>query len=224
VVTFKYIYFFIVLMNRNISHWNGQRTATPWSRALLGAGALALLIGTVEYADLPSPLPSDKGEMGRAKNAVATVLASAVQEHYREAWNRDVRGDYALEKTFWPDAKVTGYTDHGIVGANVDLLFSGSDFVGTNAGDRLQGSVRKSEMDWNVSQTSDEFFHIRRWGYKFDYDLELRMRDGQISGVLIRPGAAFDWKITGSYDDKGNVVVQTDAPLTLDVTLRGTVR
>ena len=39
-----------------------------------------------------------------------------------------------------------------------------------------------------------------------------------------RPGPNIDWSIVGTYDESGNVEIVIDAPLTLSVTLSGTIK
>ncbi len=186
----------------------------------LGASAIiatsALTCG--EYCDQPGF--SNKVEVGRTKNSIATVVAGIVGQRMYG----DSRIDLEIKKLFYPNAKVTGTTTKNSVDTFVDLSFTSAHFTAQkNKEGNLEGEVDKSEFDWKVKQISESTYEIARFGPKFDATLVLHLKDGRITGKYIRPGPHFNWDISGNYDEKGNVKVEIDGPFNLGITLDGKI-
>lgn len=188
--------------------------------------ALALMVPlagvtvtSYEYADVPGF--SSKHEMGRTKNSLSAVVAGIVgQKLHGESVI-----DLEIQKICFPDARVEGTTTKDSIDTLVDLATTSSHFTATtNAQEGLLGTVDKSEFDWKVTQSSDSSWEIERFGLKFDSTLNLTVQDGKITGLYERPGPAIDWRIEGSYNDSGDVIITIDAPFTLSVTLSGTIQ
>jgi hypothetical protein len=188
------------------------------------ATAIAAVIGfgiTIgQYSDLP--MPFTKGtEIGRTKNAIATVVAGIVGQ---EMYDGNSKIDLTIGKQYWPDAKVTGSTTSGGIDTKVDLTFTSARFKADgNAKKTLWGTVSKSEYDWDVQQNGPNSYAIVRLGPKFNSCLKIdQVKNGVIKGTYERTWA-FDWDITGTYDKSGNVRMEIDAPLTMAITLEGKI-
>ncbi len=185
---------------------------------LAGVGFSGHVIG--EYADWPG-IFSGRCEAGRTKNSISAVIAGIVGQKL----HGDSVIDLEVQKICFPDASLKGRTTQETIDTIVQLASTSAHFTSKISSDgKFEGDVDKSEFDWNVRQSSVNSWEIARFGPKFDTTLKLEIRDGKISGVYERPGLAFDWDISGSYDDSGNVEIVIDAPLTLSVTLSGTIR
>jgi len=87
----------------------------------------------------------------------------------------------------------------------------------------LKGNVDKSEFNWKVNQISPNSYQISRAGPKFNSTLNLMVENGLITGEYKRPGPNIDWNIHGTYNSKGDVKIEIDAPLTLGITLEGKI-
>src|SRR3989338_4738352 len=118
----------------------------------LGAGVIFATSGITcgEYCDQPGF--SNKVEAGRTKNSIATVVAGIVgQKMYG-----DSRIDLEIQKSLYPDARVTGITTSSSVDTHVDLAFNSASFTAQkNKDGNLEGEVDKSEFDWKVKQISE---------------------------------------------------------------------
>ncbi len=188
-----------------------------------GALATTLIttgITTSEYADLPMPF-TEKTEMGRTKNSIAAVISGTIaKEIYPKS-----EVNLEIQKTFWPNAHVTGYTTENTIATDVnDLAFTSVHYKAEkNPQGNLNGLVQKSEFDWDVNQTAINKYHIHRLLFKFDSDLELKAQDGKITGTYFRHGPAFNWSINGNYDASGNIKVHVNVPAGLDFTLEGKI-
>lgn len=194
--------------------------------SLVYAGCLALFgscgVVSSEYMDLPGW--SEKLQAGRTKNAISAVVGGIIG---REIYgNSNV--DLEIQKRLFPNARVTGTTTPNSIDTHVDLALTSSDFIAhpipnAQGYNFIEGTVRKSEFNWNVKQKSGNTYEINRFGPKFDARLVLDVRGGVIRGTYIRPGLHFDWDIEGTYDAEGNVTCTIDGPLNLGVTLDGRV-
>jgi hypothetical protein len=183
------------------------------------AGAALATYGVVssEYMDIFGF--DEKVQAGRTKNSIAAVVTGLVGQKLYGNSNIDID----IEKSLWPDAKVTGYTTPESVETHVDLALTSAHFSAQNKNGLLEGEVDKSEFDWKVKQTGSNSYDIARFGPKFDARLELRVQDGKISGTYIRPGPHFDWGINGTYDQNGNVKFEIDGHMNLGITLNGKI-
>jgi len=186
----------------------------------LGAGVIFATSGITcgEYCDQPGF--SNKVEAGRTKNSIATIVAGIVgQKMYG-----DSRINLEIQKSFYPDARVTGRTNQNSVDTHVDLAFTSARFTAQkNNEGNLDGEVDKSEFDWKVKQISEDTYEIARFGPKFDATLVITVKDGKISGKYLRPGPHFNWDISGTYDQAGNVNFEIDGPFNLGITLDGKI-
>jgi hypothetical protein len=191
-------------------------------RTALYGGTIAALVGagilSSEYTDLPGF--DDKIQAGRTKNSIAAVVAGIVGQKLYGNSNIDLE----IQKSLFPDARVTGNTTPNSVDTYVNLALTSTHFVGqNNSSGQLEGEVDKSEFNWKVKQTSEDKYEIARWGPKFDGALELTVKDGKISGTYIRGGPHFNWKVNGTYDNLGHVKYEIDGPLNLGITLDGKI-
>lgn len=181
--------------------------------ALVGAGILSS-----EYTDLPGF--DDKVQAGRAKNSIATVVAGIVGQ---KLYGNSII-DLEIQKSIFPDAKITGNTTPTAVNTYVDLALTSVHFEGqNNSSGQLEGEVHKSGFNWKVKQTSENRYEIARWGPKFDGALEITVKDGKISGTYIRGGPHFNWGVNGTYDASGKIRCEIDGPLNLGITLEGKI-
>lgn len=188
---------------------------------LYGTGFSALAVfglASSEYQDVFGF--DNKAESGRTKNSIAAVVTGIIgQELYGNS-----RINVDIEKTMWPDAKVTGYTTSDSIETHVDLLVTSAHFSAKRNGNgHLEGTVDKSEFDWNVKQIGPSSYDVNRFGPKFDARVDLTVEDGKITGTYVRPGPHFDWEITGTYNDNGDVNYTIDGPLNLGITLNGKI-
>jgi len=191
----------------------GFPTKTLASVAVVGLIGYGFVAG--QYGDGPGF--SSKTEMGRTKNSIAAVVAGIVgQKMYGES-----EIDLEIEKTLFPNARVTGRTTRNSVDTYVDLATTSAHFTANN-NPRLEGKVSKSEFDWKVKQISPNTYEIQRWGLKLDSALKIDVKDGKISGNYARE-LGFDWKVDGTYDQKGNVSCEVSVPWGLDIVLKGKV-
>ena len=188
--------------------------------------ALTGLIGTLgmasfaseEYFDAPIFM-SEKTEQGRTKNSIAAIVAGIVgQKLYG---NSTI--DLEVQKTMFPNARVTGHTTSKEIDTHVELLMTSSHFTAENKAGALEGKVSKSELDWDVKQTGSNTYVVSRWGPKFNTTLVLNVENGKIIGSYCRP-LAFDWTINGTYDSNGRLHIDITAPFTLGITLDGNVK
>lgn len=191
-------------------------------------GTIILTLGTLgmtgfvasEYADYPMPFTKST-KTGRTKNSISAVIGGTVAKQlYQES---DI--NLEIQKTFWPDAHVTGYTTKETIATGVkDLTFTS---VNYNAEEKsqgnLEGTVKKSEFDWDVKQTASDNYRIHRLLFKFNSDLQLKAEDGKITGTYYRHGPKFNWIINGNYDNNGNVKIHVNVPLGMDFDLEGKI-
>jgi hypothetical protein len=109
----------------------------------------------------------------------------------------------------------------------MDLLLTSNTFtaIKNQPNENFSGIVEKSEFDWDILQTSKDpiTYEIKRLGYKFNSILTLNIENGIISGEYQRPGPNIDWDVNGFYKQNGNISLEIDAPLTLGVSLKGTI-
>lgn len=188
-------------------------------------GALLITLGTggfiaSEYADYPMPFTKNT-EMGRTKNSISAVIGGTVakQLYPKSELNLEIK------KTLWPTAHVTGYTSADSIVTDVnDLTFTDVHYkAGKTSQGNLKGTVQKSEFDWDVDQQNNGQYHIHRFLFKFNSDLELKTQDGKITGTYFRHGPAWNWSINGTYDANGNVKMHVDVPVGLDFDLEGKI-
>ena len=184
---------------------------------LAGICFLGVLTPWVQYSDISGF--GNKHQLGRTKNSIAAVV-SAITAHEMYG-NADI--DVSVKKHFFPDAQVKGYTTPSQMDTTVDLTFGSSYFHANKSEGLFEGVVSKSEFDWNIHQVGKGTYEIERWGLKFNSTLMLNVENGQISGTYVRPGLNINWDIEGTYDSKGNINVEIDAPLTLGITLEGKI-
>lgn len=181
-----------------------------------GAAVVAILgfaIASTEYMDIPGI--GNSVQAGRTKNSIAAVVTGLVGQQMYEKSKIDVK----VQKIVWPDADLTGQTSSTSVNTYVDLSLSKANFQAEeNLAGMLEGEVKKSEFNWKVKQTGQNTYEIARFGPKFDATY------GQISGTYVRPGPHFNWDISGTYDDNGNVDFEIDGPLNLGIDIVGTIK
>ncbi|PIN80819.1 hypothetical protein COV11_03200 [Candidatus Woesearchaeota archaeon CG10_big_fil_rev_8_21_14_0_10_30_7] len=184
------------------------------------SAVMALGFSASEYFDMFGF--DDKHQMGRTKNSITAIVGGLVAQKMYEGANTDI--DMIVKKTFWPDGTLTGSASSVGVHTYVPVTFSSSEFDAfVNEEGNLVGEVEKSEFDWKVRQISENVYEIARFGLKFDAKLILNVNGGNISGTYVRIGPHFDWEITGTYSDNGNVNLNINVPLGLSVGLEGTV-
>ena len=186
----------------------------------IGVGIVgAFGIPCSEYQDFPG-FSNKSPEAGRTQNSIAAVVSGIVgQKIYGSS---DV--DMEIEKTFFPNARVTGNTTPSSVNTYVGLSFTSAAFNAKNNSEgMLEGEVDKSEFNWGVKQSSSTIYDIARFGPKFDGFLDIHVENGKINGNYVRGGPHFDWPIEGTYDAEGNVKCTIDGPLTLGITLKGKI-
>lgn len=187
---------------------------------LIGTGTLALLTGGFSCSEYSDYGILGSSEQGRTKNSIATVIAGAIGQKM----HKDSTIDLTVEKTLFPNARVTGHTTSDSVDTYVDLASTSSHFTALrNAKGQLEGKVDKSEFDWDVVQSSPDVYEIHRMGPKFNAELDITVQNGIISGTYVRNGPHFNWNIHGTYDENGNVTCTVDCPVGLGITLKGTV-
>jgi hypothetical protein len=195
---------------------------TSLTKTLIHCGVIiaALGYGTIiaNYADV-SGFGKDQ-QSGRTKNSIATVVAGVVgQKMYG---NSDI--DVEIQKTMWPDARVTGATTPTSIDTYTDLALTHVHFTASaNDNGKLEGNVDKSDFDWKVEQTSDSTYKIIRFKPKWNAELDIKVLDGKIKGTYVRSGLNLDWDIEGTYDANGHINCEIDGPLSLGVTLDGTI-
>ena len=186
---------------------------------LVLGGVVVAIGGSVvlsEYADIP--LPSDY-DMGRTKNAFATMVSGIIG--HKLYGNSKI--DVGVEKSWFPDSRVTGYSTRDTIDTKTDLWLTSAHFSAIPGySSNLVGEVEKSEFDWKIEQKDLNKYKVARWGPKFDATLEIYVENGEIKGTYHRP-SGFDWDIKGSYDSNGNIDVEVDAPLTLGINLKGKI-
>lgn len=171
-----------------------------------------------QYADFPGF--NDDNQDGRTKNSIATILTGLVGQRMYDG-NSAI--DVEVKKTFFPDSQITGYTTPQQIETHTSLTFTSSHFSARkNAVGLLEGKVEKSEFDWAVEQTGPETYRVQRFGPKFNTTLDLKIKNGTISGTYKRP-AGFDWSIDGVYDSQGNVTIDVHVPLGLGLSIEGKI-
>lgn len=184
----------------------------------LSAAIFTLAIPAIEYMDILGP--SQDVQIGRTKNSIATVVAGTIGQKM----HGNSRIQLEIEKQMWPDSTLSGHTTSQYIQTEVDLSLGEAIYKAqADERGRMHGEVDKSELNWKVQQTDVNKFDIARWGPKFDSELELNVKDGNITGTYIRNGVHFNWDIEGTYDQQGNVEVEIDGPLNLGITLKGKI-
>jgi len=188
-------------------------------------GAIIATLGTAsfsasEYADYPMPFTKNT-EMGRTKNSISAIIGGTVA---KELYNKS-EINLEIQKQFWPNAHVIGYTTENSVVTDInDLTFTKVHYnAEKNSLGNLKGTVQKSEFDWDVVQTAANKYNISRFLFKFNSDLELKTENGKITGTYHRHGPAFNWKINGMYANNGHVKIHVNVPLGLDFNLEGKI-
>ncbi len=189
----------------------------------LGAAVVALIGGiysSTQYFDMFGF--SDKHQAGRTRNALASVVSGVVAQKLTGYANSNFNFD--VVKTWYPDGTAKGEISYKKIESYVPVTFTSATFSATeNSAGFYEGEVEKSEFDWNVKQVSENQYEISRFGPKFDSTLTLSAENGQIKGNYART-LGFDWPITGTYDDRGNVSLNISVPFGLDVGLEGKVK
>ncbi|MBU0666698.1 MAG: hypothetical protein ABIC91_01590 [Nanoarchaeota archaeon] len=178
-----------------------------------------------EYLDFPGW--DNKVQTGRTKNAISTIVTGLVGQKLYDKSNIDVE----IKKKLFPDATVKGYTSKDTINTHVNLTLTKSNFLaGKDYFGMLEGQVKKSEFNWNVKQIDYDSYEIKRFGPKFNHQLDLMVGDissneetGKIIGKYIRKGPHFDWNIEGTYDRQGNVQIEIDGSLNLGINLEGKI-
>lgn len=151
-----------------------------------------------QFRDYPG---SYGGEFGRTVNGVSALVVAAITRQI--APHKSVEA--SIDKRFWPDAKILGVHQGDQTVTNVDLTLTSATATLENGG----GKVEKSEYDWQVAQESPSEWNIVRAPGKLDHTLKLIMKDGVISGALIKK-MNINWKIDGTYDsDRFSIQVET---------------
>jgi hypothetical protein len=192
---------------------------------LIVSGSILFAFGTgifmtSQYADYSWPFTKNTNK-GRTKNSISAVIGGTVAKQLYDKSEINLE----IEKKFWPNAHVTGYTTEDSIVSNVnDLAFTKVNYnAEKNAKGNLQGIVKKSEYNWDVEQTSANKYHIDRASLKFNSDLELKTQNGKITGTYIRHGLSYNWPIEGTYDTNGNVKMHVNVPWGLDFNLEGNI-
>lgn len=183
------------------------------------AGIIAAIVFSIsagQFIDLPG-FGKDKGG-GRTRNALSVVVAGIVASEISPSSTFEMEA----RKSMYPDSTITGTTSAGSIDSYMPLTFTSSRFRATRKGELFEGTIEKSEFDWIANQTAPGKWSIGRFALKFDYELELTVADGKISGRLYKT-FEFDWKIEGTYDEQGNVDIDILVPFGLDVNLVGKV-
>lgn len=188
---------------------------------VVGVPTLALiareLFSISEYADMPG-FDADY-EAGRTRNSLATLVSGIVgQKMYGSS-----KFELNMEKSQFPDAKVTGHTTRDTIDSYVGLALTSSHFTAARKNGLLEGTVAKSEFNWGIKENDDGSYHVTRFGPKFDSELRIDVKDGKITGQYIRTGPHFSWTISGKYDEQGNVKIDVSIPLGLDFRLKGKI-
>ena len=198
----------------------GRSLLTTVGATVLAGAIVTGIVGFFEYADLPGFMDKMPGA-GRAKNSVA-VLVAGIAAH--EMYVDPATIDLDVQKHVWMDAELTGTTTPETIESNVDLALTSAKFTARkNEQGMLEGKVAKSEYNWRVKQTGPSTYGIGRFFTKWDTKLDLVVKDGTITGTYHRPPFRFNWDIEGTYDKDGTVKIEIDAPLTLGMTLEGTI-
>lgn len=185
--------------------------------ALAGIGVGALGLNSCsQYQDFPGF--SEDASQGRTKNAIATVVAGLVAEKITP--NATI--NLEVEKFWYPDAHIEGSVHNGTIYTHMPLAFTSATLRAEETGGLIVGTIEKSEFNWDLKQTGPDTWQLGRALLKFDHSLQLSVRDGHISGELART-MGFNWSIDGTYSPDGHVEIRIDGPMTLGMTLRGTV-
>jgi hypothetical protein len=197
-----------------------KRRAMELTIPVILTTGIGLGIATTEYADWPFPFTKST-ESGREKNSISTVVAGIVGQ---KMYGGDSKIDLEIQKSFWPDAKVEGYTTKKSIDTYVNLATTSARFNAMGQTNGLVGTVDKSEFDWDVVQIAPNKYQIKRFGLKFDAYLTIdKVANGEIKGTYERNGMKFDWDLSGTYDSEGNVKMSLDGPLNLGITLDGKI-
>jgi len=177
------------------------------------------IISLTNYEDIPFFYSSSS--RGREKNNIALVVAGLLaQEYGKEKSVIDIQ----LQKHFFPDSRIRGEVTTDSIDIKLDLLLSTSKFTAyKDVKNELIGEVIKNEFDWEVVQIDKNRYRIGRRLFRFDRELILEIRDGKVSGMIIRNGLYFDWEIEGTISEDGFVDIEIDGILNLGVKLVGKI-
>ncbi len=198
------------------------------TKGFLELAVAAYFFGVVaENMDTPMvvPLVDDTYQLGRTKNAIASVISGVVAQKMYDNSTIDVE----VCKWLWPDSHIDGRTTPNSIYTYMDLfMFTKSEFIADrknadNSVGPLRGRVHKSELDWKINQLSENSYEIVRWGPKFNNRLDITVDNGRINGMFVRPWLHFDWRIEGEYDEDGNMFCHIYEPWGIDFYLEGTI-
>jgi len=173
-----------------------------------------------EYADVP--VLWEQSKYGREKNALAAVVSGILAQKLYDSSSINL----TIEKHFFVDSKITGYTTNDSIYTRIKLLFDETTFKGfINDSNKLEGNVDKHEFDWHVIETSKDTYKIDRFFLKFNSELKISIdeKNKTIVGEFIRSGLRKDWKIEGSYKDTGEISLEVDGSWNLGITLEGKI-
>lgn len=178
-----------------------------------------IITGAITYGQYGDHSKSSKG---RTKNAISSVVSGIVaQKIYKD---QECEIDLEVQRKFYPDTTITGTVTPYRIETNLDSLIRDTNFIASTSGENeLKGEVKKAEFNWIVYSKGNDKYDIKRMGIKFDNELELTVANGKIDGTFVRNGLRFDWDISGTYDDFGNVNIEIDGPLTLGINLEGKI-
>lgn len=202
---------------RHSSLLRGITRGSSLAAALTAVGVGALTLNScTQYQDLPGY--SEDTSLGRTKNALAVAVAGIVAEKI----SPDATIQFTVERFWFPDAELEGTVGGGKIHTHLPLALTSATFDAQSSDGQLNGTIEKSEFDWELRQTDPETWQIGRALLKFDHTLTLHVHDGVISGELART-AGFNWTISGTYSPEGNVEISIDGPMTLGLLLKGSV-
>jgi hypothetical protein len=202
---------------RPASFIKGVTKVSSLAAALTAVGLGALTLNSCsQYQDLPGY--SEDTSLGRTKNALATVVAGLVAEKI----SPEATIHFTIERFWFPDAELEGTVHNGEIHTHLPLALTSATFDAHSNGGQIQGTIDKSEFDWELRPSGPNKWEVGRALLKFDHTLTLQVHGGIISGELQRT-AGFNWTIEGTYSPEGKVEISIDGPMTLGIVLKGSV-
>ena len=176
----------------------------------------------------------EKLSAGRTRNALTTLVSVAVTRvlmdqpdlDYLSGLNREdpkrIYINFDVDRTLYPDTQVRGWMSQKSFNAYSREWLASTVFTGERPpqSSHFTGQINKTALDWEIVERDIGVWDVSRWTLKLDYQLKIRLKNGEVTGSFDRP-LGFDWPIVGVYDPSGRVVIHVSIPFSGDLTLRG---
>lgn len=176
----------------------------------------------------------DKLSAGRTRNALSTLVSIAVARVLMEQPDMDYLSgldrkdpkriyiNFDVDRTLYPDTQVKGWMSQGAFNTQIHEWMGSTLFQGERPpqSSHFTGRVYKTARDWKLIERDIGIWDVSRWALKLDYQLKIKLKDGEIIGSFDRP-LDFDWPIVGVYDASGRIVLHISIPFSGDLILRG---